>query len=259
MKVSASQIRAARALLGWTQTNLAEQSDVGIQTIKNIENERNSPQIDTYQRIIFALERAGITFLPDDGVKRNVSSVVTLHGKEGFAQFRQDVLEDAKSGNLDMCVSNVDERLFDKWGAGDVNDNYRAEMAKIVAKNPDMRSRFLIKEQDKHIPAKGHAEYRWIPDSEFGDFPLYIYGNKTATLVFEENDLHIFTVSHPIVTNFYRKQFNEKWGFGQRAIACQTKRQISVFHLIHKICLLAVNIPIWGAGGFLPPIFQATR
>lgn len=62
------QIRAARALLGWNQVTLAENSGVGISTIKRIETGTGLLRSSTSSawRIQTALEKAGIIFIDGD-------------------------------------------------------------------------------------------------------------------------------------------------------------------------------------------------
>jgi transcriptional regulator with XRE-family HTH domain len=59
------QIRAARALLGWTQQALADRALVAINTVNAIETDRPYPKEDTIESVIHALEKAGIVFLSD--------------------------------------------------------------------------------------------------------------------------------------------------------------------------------------------------
>jgi transcriptional regulator with XRE-family HTH domain len=63
-----SQIRAARALLGWRQEDLAKAAGVGTATIQRIE--KSQPPIvgyiSTLVRIQAAFEHAGILFTDDD-------------------------------------------------------------------------------------------------------------------------------------------------------------------------------------------------
>jgi transcriptional regulator with XRE-family HTH domain len=59
------QVRAARALLGWTIANLSEASGVSVRAIKYFENE--DPEKDlkylTISKLVNALEVAGIEFI----------------------------------------------------------------------------------------------------------------------------------------------------------------------------------------------------
>ena len=65
-----SQIRAARALLGLSQWELADLAAVGAATVKRIEA---APEIrgsaDTFWKIQSALETAGVEFIPADETK----------------------------------------------------------------------------------------------------------------------------------------------------------------------------------------------
>lgn len=75
--VSKSQIRAARAMLGWSQEDLAEHSMVSLPSIKRIEpgeGELNL-RLSTLRKIQGAFEKAGIEFSdsPDFvGLRRKV-------------------------------------------------------------------------------------------------------------------------------------------------------------------------------------------
>jgi DNA-binding XRE family transcriptional regulator len=62
-----AQIRAARALLNWSQAQLAEASEVASQSIKNIERGVTDPRLSTAMAIKTSLEKAGVQFLePSD-------------------------------------------------------------------------------------------------------------------------------------------------------------------------------------------------
>ena len=63
--ISARQIRAARALLGISQPELAERAGVGVATIRRIEaaEDRITGNARTLDRIQTALQDAGIQFV----------------------------------------------------------------------------------------------------------------------------------------------------------------------------------------------------
>jgi ribosome-binding protein aMBF1 (putative translation factor) len=68
--ITGSQIRAARAWLGWSVVYLAEKAGVAAKTISRIELVDGVPQgrVSTMMEVKSALEMAGIEFLgsPDD-------------------------------------------------------------------------------------------------------------------------------------------------------------------------------------------------
>jgi predicted transcriptional regulator len=73
-KVSIKQIKAARGLLGWSQEAIANASGVSIPTIKRLEAAGGDlgGRPETGEKIIAALEKAGVEFLDDgQGVRVN--------------------------------------------------------------------------------------------------------------------------------------------------------------------------------------------
>lgn len=66
--LQAAQIRAARALLGWRQEDLAKTCKIGLATIARIERQEGPAQghTSTIIRMQEALERAGIRFTEDE-------------------------------------------------------------------------------------------------------------------------------------------------------------------------------------------------
>lgn len=75
--VEPPQIRAARALLGWKQTDLAKASGVSEMSVKNIERGATDPRASTLKALQEALEKAGVVFL-DDGQNRDGGPGVRL-------------------------------------------------------------------------------------------------------------------------------------------------------------------------------------
>ena len=73
--LSSNQIRAARALLGWSGTDLADLSGVGITTLRRYELQRGIPSANTSVLMIIkkTLESAGIEFTGDPLVNPGVT------------------------------------------------------------------------------------------------------------------------------------------------------------------------------------------
>ena len=62
------QVRAARVLLGWTQSTLAERSKLGFATIQRVESQSGPihGMTETVLKLKAALESAGIIFIDED-------------------------------------------------------------------------------------------------------------------------------------------------------------------------------------------------
>lgn len=69
LKVSIRQVKAARALLAWSQEDMALAADVSLPTVKRLE--ANDGPIggrkDTVQKLKGALEKAGVEFIAENG------------------------------------------------------------------------------------------------------------------------------------------------------------------------------------------------
>jgi transcriptional regulator with XRE-family HTH domain len=67
--ISVRQMKAARALLGWSQADLAEHSGVSEPTIARLESAEGKlgGRKETADKIQRAIETAGITFIEENG------------------------------------------------------------------------------------------------------------------------------------------------------------------------------------------------
>ncbi len=204
---SPSQVRAACGLLDWSASDLAEKIGISKQMMSAYFSTKSNLSALNMEKMAHILDNAGIAFTRGGGVEPYQSRVITYQGYDGFAAFRADILAEGKVAPLDVCVSNVDEREFDKWGQGGINEEYFAEMQKKKPK----QFRIIVKENDFHLSASGYASYRWLPESEFGKISFFIYGKKTAILSFEENEFQAFIILHPKISAFYRQEFEILW------------------------------------------------
>jgi transcriptional regulator with XRE-family HTH domain len=70
-----SQIRAARAILGWSQSKLARTAGIGLATLQRIEQNEGvvKGNFSTILKIQKVLEQAGIKFSNDEAAEIGVS------------------------------------------------------------------------------------------------------------------------------------------------------------------------------------------
>jgi transcriptional regulator with XRE-family HTH domain len=69
-KLTPAQCKAARAMLEWTQKDLAVHSKVGLSTISDFEAKNRKPHFRTVGALEMAFEKAGIRFFVG-GVQRD--------------------------------------------------------------------------------------------------------------------------------------------------------------------------------------------
>lgn len=66
-KITSTQCRAARALLGLTQPQLAQRAGLGLSTIVDFEKARRQVSTEAMQELRKALEHLGVQFIPENG------------------------------------------------------------------------------------------------------------------------------------------------------------------------------------------------
>lgn len=225
--ITAAQLRAARGLLDWSRGDLAKAAKVSQETIKNIEHGVFRPQDATEEAIIRAFAVHDVVFLEKDGVCFDRDNVKQYVGREDFKRFMDDVYSTAlndpeavEGGSRPICVSNVDERLFEKH-LGDYIQVHVQRMKDLKK----VRLRVLVKEDDFFsVPDAVHIEYRWNPNQSIGDVPFYVFGNKFAILMFnQEPSPRIIVVTSKLLSAAYREQFDVLWGNSRTRTASKDK------------------------------------
>jgi transcriptional regulator with XRE-family HTH domain len=81
--ITGGQIRAARALIGWKQTDLAKASGVSEISIKNIERGVTDPRSSTLGALQQAFEKAGIILLEPGDIRDGGAGVRLKKGRRG--------------------------------------------------------------------------------------------------------------------------------------------------------------------------------
>jgi len=68
LTIAGAQLRAARSLLGWSQTELANQAGMSLPTVKRVETDRG-PKVSEEARLALqrALVQGGVEFIDQNG------------------------------------------------------------------------------------------------------------------------------------------------------------------------------------------------
>lgn len=122
-----SQIRAARALLGWTQAELAAQAGLSVPTIKRIEPGSGPVPVslDTAERIVRALEQAGVSLISPGKYSSAAGSGVR------FREMPWDVVPEQNMFSLvQRAILKKQKRLLELLRDGSVND---PEVQELIA------------------------------------------------------------------------------------------------------------------------------
>ena len=170
------QIRAARALLNWSQADLARAAAMATSSIKNIESESSSARKETLAQIQDAFDLNGIEFFPGAGV-RFKNEVVAVHdGKQATIELLDSIYLHAQaSPEREVCIIGLDEAFTLETDGPSLLTNHRERLTKA-----GISQRILICEGDTRI-CNAPEWYRCLPRQYFTRIaPIYIYGDRIA-------------------------------------------------------------------------------
>jgi transcriptional regulator with XRE-family HTH domain len=216
------QIKAARALLDWSQDDLADASSLSVATIRKLEIGHISPRGQTTRAIRRALEDAGLEFLEPDGVRHRPDEILIYRGKEGLIDFYDDVFNTAKrkSGEIVLVCPNpnvfyADPNAFYKDILKDYRDSHVGRMTQIQDKTT---IKCIFTENSGTIETAAYAEYRWISKNYVNPVPFYVYDDKYAVSIVEaDSSPKIVVIRSRSVADTFRKQFFSMW---EKATPC---------------------------------------
>ncbi len=201
------QIRAGRALLGWSQHDLADKAGLSQTGIARIENGTNQPNSKTIQKIETAFDDANVEFLGSSGVRKRTGEIKKLSGTIGFQSFMNDVYETIKTHGGEVCVYNVDEKNWIKW----MSNTYDLHAEKMTTIEKPFHFKIMIEEGDSNFIAGDFAEYKWFPKELFDRQSFYCYGNKLALINFSDNDVEIMILPQSEFSKGFQVLFNIAW------------------------------------------------
>lgn len=208
MTITSAQIRAARGLLNWTQSELADRTGISSTTIGTIEKGDSHPREETAQIIKAVLEDAGISFTENGGVEPYKNMVRLYQGSSGLKRFMDDVYETAKSENADICLFNTTPENWLKLLGEEWCEFHYKRMMDI--KTP-FRFRAITRQKNDILIGQGFIEYKWIPEHLFNEKTFYCYGDNLAFIDFLSNDVKVWVLEHAGFANGFRTLFQISW------------------------------------------------
>jgi transcriptional regulator with XRE-family HTH domain len=209
------QIRAARALIGWSRKEMAKESGIAAVTIGQIEEEQAQPREGTLADLVRVLEANGVELTDNSGVRIKPQGVEVLSGKKGLMQFFDGVYEHTRKNGGTIMQLGMDETLFTDI-LGDYSHAQKKRMGELVKERKDIKVLSIICEGDTNFFAAGYNEYRWFPKEQFELVPFYLYGDCLGLMTFQTLPKPtIVLLKYPAITLAYRKQFEVLWNMSQ--------------------------------------------
>lgn len=200
MLITPDQIRAARALKNWSQSELARRVDMATPSIGNIEAGKHTPTPQTQNAILKAFEASGIEFI-DGGVRHKQDLVRIYEGDDCYLRLLDDAFRALAPGKGEILFSGSDERR----SAPEAIEKFRA------MRRSGIHMRSLIKSGDTYLMGNVQ-EYRWLPDTLFEDSDVKaIFGDTVAYLISWQDIWKVVAVKDEAIANEARRLFEFVW------------------------------------------------
>ncbi len=201
------QIKAARALLGWSQADLAKKSGYSLPAINNIERGIASARTDTILDIQQTFEMNGVQFIDGPGVRvENVFfRIKVLEGASALLQLLRNIVHvmDKEGGELLLC--GVDENKLLQIGKSEV-----VAFQQKITTNPNIHVKTLCyPKQDAGITFVG-GEKRVANTKGMPLIPSIIYKDRLSYLFFE-TPFRITIITHEQTAKTAEAQFDFIW------------------------------------------------
>lgn len=215
--ISKEQIKAARAMLDWSQKVLAERcGDVSEPTIKLIESGKVNSTDATLTAIRRTLEAEGIEFTTQNGIRMRDDLLTVLEARDAqdnvYVRLLDDIYHTVNGRYGEVLFSFVDQSLSPQ----EVVDR------QLLIRRAGTGMRFLVRNGDTFLRYP-LDEYRYLPKGSYLNNSTVIYGDKVAYVI---NRLDkIIIIRDPDVTEIKRMEFNLIWQIGEKPVKSNAEKR----------------------------------
>jgi len=206
--LSSHQIKAARALLDWSQDDLANSARLSIATIRKLELGHISPRHTTTRLIRQTMEKAGIEFIESDGIRRRLEEINIFKGVDGIKDFFDDITASLKNHRSDIVM--VTYSIEDMNKICGVDDFPQLEI--LLKKDEGFTIKCLLTEAEEPQLSTPRLEFRTISRQYVDAVSFCVYGDKYALFQID-NDIYqkIIVMRSRSIAESFRRQFHSMW------------------------------------------------
>lgn len=198
------QIRAARALLDWSQSDLAEHAGLSQTGIARIENGTNKPNTSTLEKIGNAFDQNGIEFLDKTGLRKVRDRLRIIEGPSSLRQLQDDIYHTFTETPGEVLLMGIDE-----LSPNEPEDYKYTKMHIQRLIDIGCTERILVENTEDNYLAPIEW-YRALPEKYFCPHTVFIYGTKIA-LNLREPEHKVLLLDNPFFAESLKTFFNFLW------------------------------------------------
>jgi DNA-binding XRE family transcriptional regulator len=194
MMISAGQIKAARAILGWSQDEMAGKAGLSPTTICNLERARNLDKCQITLRSVIEVRRTfarhGLEFIDGEGVRRRTEDVTIYTRPDSCDRFFDDILRTAEDHDGEIvAVARSQHLLCQALGAEGAGQPER--LRELAAAAP---IKCLLSESSSVPFMIDACQFRISPKYHVGAASYLVCGDRYAIILAEGRGLAKFVV-----------------------------------------------------------------
>jgi transcriptional regulator with XRE-family HTH domain len=209
-EIKPSQVRAARALLDWSQGKLAKKAGLSMSSVRSVENNL-STRTHTMKEIRKTFESEGIEFSDNDGVKRVMEKLEVFRGPDSCDEFFNSMkrtLEEHGGGVI--AVIKTQSIMVRSSGA-----TYRTNLQRLELLDKSTDIKCIISDAFRASFLTPALQCRVIAKETLGPTSYFMYGDKQASISLDDDMHFMFAVFNiPYLVREHKNHFLSLWEKG---------------------------------------------
>jgi transcriptional regulator with XRE-family HTH domain len=208
-QIRSGQIKAARAILNWSQEDMASATGLSITTIRNLELGSISPRHSTYDVIRIAVESAGLEFIEPEGVRRRLDEVKVFQGHNSCDLFYDDMLQTVRKKGGEIAAF-MKSRAMLALSCGTSPHGGSHTRFERLSDHAEMKC--IVSHDIESVMTIPGVQFRMISKHFDVPVPYYVYGDKHVLVLIEGGVQYKFVVFDSAgLAQSYRSHFLTLW------------------------------------------------
>jgi transcriptional regulator with XRE-family HTH domain len=190
--ITSRQIRAARGLVGWTQSDLAKAAGLSRSTIASIEKDtgKTNPTPDAIEKIRKVFEDSEIEFLPQEGVRVRHPTIVEDDQPNANRRLLNDIFTESSRFKLNADQSDILSFGLREEDAQDSVGDYLTEHISRL-KQAGLHEKILCDPNTRTFVAP-RSSYRRLSELDPSVSPIHVYGDKIAIVHWRPREFVVY-------------------------------------------------------------------
>lgn len=216
--MTTAQLKAARALLDWTQQDLAKAAGIHLNVINNLERGTTNPRQNTVERLKKTLEDNGIVFIGTRGVERQRKTIIInkLEGDLFLRALTDDILANVKGPENEVLSTLSDIRNFSDHDANGQQHYHNEKLAR------GFKERLITRAVPGFYP-RNASQYRVLDAAFLGPVDTIIYTDRVAFIFWPEQEIVI--MKGEALAQTQRRLFEALWAQGHEPVRTARARE----------------------------------